>query len=491
MTSIDVLVTNVRVVRHAWTEPRQVDIAVRDGRIVRVAAGIDPAPARTVVDGGGKLAFAGVVDAHQHWGIYNPLDEDAASESRAAAQGGVTSAITYMRTGQYYLNRGGAYADFFPDVLAATADRAYVDYAFHLAPMSKQHITEIPELVEKHGVTSFKVFMFYGSHGLHGRSADQSRFLMIPEDERYDYAHFEFVMRGVQAARERFPDLAGEISLSLHCETAEIMNAYTRMVEEDGSLSGLAAYHASRPPHSEGLAVSIASYLAHETGLPTINLLHLSSRKAVDAAVRMSQAFPHIDFRREVTIGHLLADIDTANGLGAKVNPPIRPREDVEALWEYVLDGKIDWVVSDHACCRDEVKFGEPRDDVFVAKSGFGGAEYLLPGLISEGARRGLPYHRIAELTAWNPARRFGLRTKGDIAEGFDADFCLVDPDHTWTVRAADSESAQEYTPFEGFELNAKVTDTFLRGERVLEAGEVVGAPRGRYLARGVSASRP
>ncbi|MEU8071528.1 dihydroorotase family protein [Micromonospora sp. NPDC049151] len=483
MTSFDTLVTNVRVVRHEWTQPRQVDIAIRDGRVVRVAAGIDPALARTVVDGGGRLAFPGVVDAHQHWGIYNPLDQDAASESRACAQGGVTSAITYMRTGQYYLNRGGAYADFFPEVLAATAERSHVDYAFHLAPMSKQHIGEIPDLVERHGVTSFKVFMFYGSHGLHGRSSDQSSFLMIPENERYDYAHFEFVMRGVQAARERFPELADEISLSLHCETAEIMNAYTRMVEEEGTLSGLAAYHASRPPHSEGLAVSIASYLAHETGLPTINLLHLTSRKAVDAALRMSQAFPHIDFRREVTVGHLLADIDTAN-LGAKVNPPIRPREDVEALWEYVLDGKIDWVVSDHACCRDEVKFGEPRDDVFVAKSGFGGAEYLLPGLVSEGRRRGLPYHRIAEMTAWNPARRFGLRTKGDIAEGFDADFCLVDDDHTWTVRAADSESVQEYTPFEGFELNARVTDTFLRGERILEAGAVVGTPRGRYLAR-------
>ncbi|MGC4897434.1 dihydroorotase [Micromonospora sp. DT31] len=483
MTSFDILVTNVRVVRHAWTQPRQVDIAVRDGRVVQVAAGIDPALARTVVDGGGKLAFPGVVDAHQHWGIYNPLERDAASESRACAQGGVTSAITYMRTGQYYLNRGGAYADFFPDVLAAADGRSYVDYAFHLAPMSKQHIAEIPELVERHGVTSFKVFMFYGSHGLHGRSADQSQFLMIPEGERYDYAHFEFVMRGVQAARERFPELADEISLSLHCETAEIMNAYTRMVEEEGALSGLAAYHASRPPHSEGLAVSIAAYLAHETGLPTINLLHLTSHKAVDAALRMSQAFPHIDFRREVTIGHLLADVDTAT-LGAKVNPPIRPREDVEALWEYVLDGKIDWVVSDHACCRDEVKFGDPRDDVFVAKSGFGGAEYLLPGLISEGNRRGLPYHRIAEMTAWNPAKRFGLRTKGDIAEGFDADFCLVDDDHAWTVRAADSESAQEYTPFEGFKLSARVTDTFLRGGRVLETGAVVGAPRGRYLSR-------
>ncbi|MEV0330793.1 dihydroorotase family protein [Micromonospora echinospora] len=484
MTTFDLLLRNVRVVRHDRPDPAPVDIGVTAGTITRVASRIDPAEAGTVHDGQGRLAFPGVVDAHQHWGIYNPLAEDTASESRASAQGGVTTALTYMRTGQYYLNRGGRYESFFPEVLDASAGRSYIDYGFHLAPMMREHIDELPDLVERFGVTSFKIFMFYGGHGLHGRSADQNSFLMIPEGERYDYAHFEFVMRGVQRARERFPELADQISLSLHCETAEIMSAYTRQVEQEGTLRGLEAYHASRPPHSEGLAVSIASYLAHETGLPTINLLHLSSAKALDAALRMAEAFPHIDFRREVTIGHLLADITTAHGLGGKVNPPLRPREDVEALWGHLLDGKVDWVVSDHACCKDEVKFGDPRDDVFVAKSGFGGAEYLLPGLLTEGRRRGLPLSRVAELTSWNPARRFGLSGKGALAEGYDADLCLVDEDHTWTVRAEDSESTQEYTPFEGFELTARVTDTFVRGEHVLVDGKVTGTPQGRYVPR-------
>lgn len=485
MSELDLIITNVRVVVPGADEPQRLDIGIKDGKFARIEAGLSPELATEVVDGKGRVAFPGVVDTHQHWGIYRPLAEDAYSESRASAQGGVTTAITYMRTGQYYLNKGGDYAEFFPEVLELTEGRAVIDYAYHLAPMSKSHIAEIPSLIREHGVTSFKIFMFYGSHGLHGRSDDQRAFLMTPEGERYDLAHFEFVMRGVQAARERYPELADAISLSLHCETAEIMSAYTRMVEEEGRLSGLPAYSASRPPHSEGLAVTIASYLAHETGLPTINLLHLSSRKAVEAALRMADAFPHVDFRREVTIGHLVADCDSAKGVGGKVNPPLRPREDVEALWEYVLDGKIDWVVSDHACCQDETKFGADRDDVFLAKSGFGGAEYLLAGMVTEGTRRGLSFGRIAELTATNPATRYGLgATKGAVRVGLDADLALVDTNRTWTVRAADSESAQEYTPFEGVELTAKVTDTFLRGQRIMTDGVVTRNPVGRYLPR-------
>lgn len=483
----DLIIRNVRVVRPGVDDTPLADIAITGGKITDVGAGLPVDGAARVADGDGKLAFPGVVDGHQHWGIYNPLSEDAATESRACAQGGVTTSLTYMRTGQYYLNTGGDYAEVFPRVLAAAEGRAYVDYAFHLAPMQASHIDEIPALIGEHGVTSFKIFMFYGSHGLHGRSADQNKFLMIPEDERYDIAHFEFVMRGVQRARERFPEIADAISLSLHCETAEIMTAYTRMVEQEGRLSGLEAYSASRPPHSEGLAVTIASYLAHETGLPNINLLHLSSAKALEAAVLMGRTFPHVDFRREVTIGHLLADITTADGIGGKVNPPLRPRADVEALWEHLHAGDVDWVVSDHACCKEATKFGADRADVFAAKSGFGGTEYLLPGLVGEGRKRGLPMRRVAELTAGNPARRYGLGTKGDIAPGYDADIAIVDPSRSYVVDPADSPSMQEYTPFRGLEIGATVTETYLRGNLVYGDGNVQGGPTGRYLHRPVT----
>ena len=364
----DLVIKNLQVVRPNTNGVESADIGVKNGAFKRIAPSIEVTEAAEIYDGKNKLAFPGLVDAHMHTGIYNPLDQDAVIESKAAAMGGVTSSLNYIRTGGYYLNKGGPYQAFMPDVLAQSEGNFHVDYAYHVAPMDKTHIEEIPLLIDKFGITSFKIFMFYGGHGLHGASSSQHEFLMIDEEEKYDIAHFEFVMRGVQKAMAEYPDKQQDISLSLHCETAEIMAAYTKLVQADNKLEGLHAYSASRPPHSEGLAIFIASYLANETNLPNVNLLHLSSKKAVDAALQMQQVFPHINFRREVTIGHLMLDVDTATGNLAKVNPPIRPREDVEYLWECLLANNIDWVVSDHACCKHEDKVDmENPEDIWLA----------------------------------------------------------------------------------------------------------------------------
>ena len=135
---------------------------------------------------------------------------------------------------------------------------------------------------------------------------------MIGEDERYDFAHFEFVMRGVQAAREQMPERAAQISLSLHCETAEIMTAYTKIVEKDKSLTGLAAYSARGRRTPKAWRCSSPATSPTRRRCPTSTCCTCRSRKAVQAALMMADVFPHIDFRREVTIGHLMLDIGIA-----------------------------------------------------------------------------------------------------------------------------------------------------------------------------------
>src|SRR5687767_15885435 len=207
--ALDVVIKNVRVVRPGRPEIEALDIGIAGGRFARIAPDVPATAARRVYDGRGRLAFPGVVDAHTHTGIYAPLADDALSESRAAVSGGVTTMLTYFRSGQYYLNRGGPYAELFPELLRLSEGRYHCDYAYHLAPIEAAHIDEMEALATTHGVPSFKIFMFYGGYGLHG-AADrdtQRRFLMLGAEDSYDLAHFEFVMRSAARLRQRHPAL--------------------------------------------------------------------------------------------------------------------------------------------------------------------------------------------------------------------------------------------------------------------------------------------
>jgi hypothetical protein len=86
-----------------------------------------------------------------HIGIYQPLERDAVTESKAAAMGGVTTSLNYIRSAQYYLNKGGGYKDFFPEVLALSEGNFFIDYGYHIAPISGKHIDEMQLLFDEYG----------------------------------------------------------------------------------------------------------------------------------------------------------------------------------------------------------------------------------------------------------------------------------------------------------------------------------------------------
>src|SRR3954452_485020 len=130
----DLVIKNSRVVRPNKTSVDCLDIAIEGGKIVQLSPDIRPEQAKSVFDAKNRLAFPGCVDAHMHIGIYAPLSQDAVSETKAAAMGGVTSSLNYLRTGHYYLNRGGPYREFMPEVFKQADGRFWVDYGFHIAP---------------------------------------------------------------------------------------------------------------------------------------------------------------------------------------------------------------------------------------------------------------------------------------------------------------------------------------------------------------------
>lgn len=474
MSRYDLLVKNGTLVL-PYVGSVRADLATREGRIAAIGEDIPAADAGEVLDATGKLVFPGAVDAHYHLGIYRPLEVDAAEETRSSLVGGATSVLSYFRTGQHYLNRTGPYEEILPEVVAAVSGRSWTDFGFHLAPMDTRQVGEVPALVDRHGISSFKYYMFYKGFNLSADSRDAKAFTMSDE---YDLGHLYQIMEAVAAAGR---DTDRRVSLSLHCEQAELMRLFIERVRAAGDPQTLKAYSDARPPLTERVAIGEATTLAAATACP-VNLLHLSSGEALAAATEARLARPDLDLRTEVTLHHLCLNHDDLSGLGAKVNPPIRSAADSEALWSGVLSGKVDWVASDHACCLEEHK----GDELWPALPGFGGTGLLYPILLSEGMhRRGLPPHRVAELVSANPARAYGLwPRKGSLLVGHDADLTVVDPDLEQEVSTDLLLSGQDHCPFAGRKVRGWPVATVLRGQVAYRAGAVVGSPRGTFLSR-------
>lgn len=477
MARFDLVIRNGMAVV-PYTGVIRCDIGIRNGKIASLADTIDSAEAAEVIEARGKLIFPGAIDSHFHLGIYRSMSEDTESETRSALVGGVTTVVSYFRTGQHYLNKTGPYREIFPEVLHHTAGRAYTDYGFHIAIMTSQQLDEVDWLVHAQGVASFKYYMFYKGLNLTSDSTRGSDYTM---SDTYDLGHLYLLMQQVAAASKRYGQ-EGRISLSLHCEHAELIRVFIDEVKRAG-LTGLEAYHKSRPPLTERLSMAEAVILADASRCP-VNLLHLSSRDAISAASEAKRDYPHLDIRLETTLHHLALTYATAGGMIGKVNPPIRSEDDRQALWQAVLDGRVDTVVSDHACCFEEHK----EKDLWKALPGFGGTALLYPYLISEGYHhRGLSLPRLAELASANSARAFALYPrKGTIAPGSDADLTVIDPGAEVTVAPEVLQSAQDFTPFAGMRVRGWPTHTILRGQIVYADGKVVGKPAGRYIRRPV-----
>jgi dihydropyrimidinase/allantoinase len=290
-------------------------------------------------------------------------------------------------------------------------------------------------------------------------------------------------MREVSRVNQVFKDY-GKIALSIHCENPEIIRVTHEEAKQNPTGNPMKDYSNARPPWQEELAIHEVAVMARETKCP-VNLLHLSSRKAVEAGVDVSSRYSDVDFLLEGTLHHLGLSNDMNLGQLAKVNPPIRSREDVDFLWKSVLDGTIKTVVSDHACVTKEIKKG----DLWTSLPGFGGTSLMFPILITEGYhKRGLPLQRIAELSSANPARYHDLYPrKGAIKVGSDADFAVVDIQAEKQVTLANLFTAQDFSPEEGMKLKGWPEVTVLRGKVIFEKGKVVGRPGyGLYLKRPV-----
>jgi dihydroorotase (multifunctional complex type) len=456
------------------------DIGIVKEKIAAISKNIEEKEAVKVIDASGKCVFPGAVDSHFHIGIFRPMDEDATSESSSAAWGGVTTLCSYFRTGKNYLNKSGPYKEIFPEVLEKSKNSFYTDFVYHLTIMTPDQMNEIEMLVTEYGVSTFKYFMFYKMLDLTG-AAGSDKYLML--NTSYDLGFLFNYMKEVARVNGKYGEY-GRISLSIHCEQPEIINAATQYVKQHETGNPLKDYSDARPTFSEKMAIKEAEVLAAQTNCP-VNLLHLSSMDAIAAGKEAVERNPKLNILLEATLHHLGLSNDIKYGKLGKVNPPIREQEHVEALWRAVINDDIKTVVSDHACSTKKIKEG----DLWTSLAGFGGTEIMFPLLLTEGYRkRGLSLQKIAELTSYNPAVYHDLYPKkGTIAIGSDADLAVIDLDKEKEVKVDTLHSAQDFTPFEGIKYKGWPVYTILRGKIMFENDKIVGKPGdGQYIKRPV-----
>jgi len=394
--------------------------------------------------------FPGVIDEHVHFrepGFEHK--EDFRTGSMAAAAGGVTTVLDMPNTEPPTVDEHG-----FRVKLEAASRKSIVDFGFYagVVPGKVEALRRLAEL----GVVGVKVYM------------SETTGIKEPVD-------------GLDLIRTM--ELAASLGLrvGVHAEEGRLIAALRELMRAGGRNDPLAHMEA-RPVAAEVIAVAKALLTAKITGC-RLHFFHLSSGEAL-SVIRALRPLG-IDVTVETCPHYLLLDgREALERLGnvAKVNPPIRSKSDSEALWDALRKGEIDAIGSDHAPHLPEEKGSE---DVWSAPSGFPGVETMLPLMLTEVHRGRLTFTDLSRLLSEGPARIWGLYPrKGAIAIGSDGDLTIVDPNAESVIRSERLHSRSKITPFEGFRVRGMPVYTVVRGEVVMEKGEVREDARKGKLVR-------
>jgi len=442
-TTADLIVTGGTVVSHDGR--RAQDVVVRGGRIVAMGENLNQGGIPTV-DASGLLVLPGLVDMHVHLREPGMTEkEDFASGTSAAAAGGVTTVVDMPNTSPPV-----ATAERYQQKLDLVSGKAYVDFGLY-GMLDHDNADEIAGMAEL-GAMGFKLFM--------GQTTGDNR---CPNDAA--------IFRGLEAAA------AVDLVVGVHAENDHLLRMFGDRLRASGRTDPR-AHLEGRPAFVEVEAVTRIVTMATEARTK-LHIHHLSTSAGLRRVLELRSWGHQVSI--EALIAHLFLDEDAYDTYGnlVKLNPPIRPAGDVEALWAAIGRGDVDIIATDHA---PHTVAEQAEKDVWKAYGGFIGVETMLPLLLTAAARGVLSVEDIVRLCAYNPARRWSIADKGQLAPGFDADFVLVDPSTEGAVDATALHSKHNVTPYDGWPLRGSVLATYLRGQLVYEKGAVIGAPSGRQV---------
>jgi allantoinase len=429
-------------------------VVVDRGRVTALTD--DDAVLRTadeVVDARGCHVLPGAIDMHAHFEDPGHTErEDFTTGTMSAAAGGFTTIIEHPLTYPPVTT-----VDLYVEKRDMAAEKVVVDFGLWgaLTGPSLPHIAG--QWAE--GAGGFKAFM--------PRS-----------DPSYPNVDDDELLEGMRTIAE----LGGLVLV--HAENDALLNRAIERLRAAGRTDTL-AHQESRPAFVEEEAVHRAIFLAAHAGA-RLQVVHTSSPVSVDLVAAGRAAGGRVT--AEVCPHHLLLDLDDALALGpfGCCAPALRPRELVEGMWERVLAGQVDCLVSDHCAYTLEEK-RRGYDDVFDTPLGCQVIQETVPVVLSEALhRRGMTLESFVRFTSTNAARIAGLYPrKGSLLPGSDADLVVWDLDEEWTVDAAAQQfSKNPWSPFDGRAVRGRVRRTLVRGETVYADGEILAAPGyGNFLA--------
>jgi allantoinase len=421
-------------------------IGVRDGSIVAIeplSSGLD-APVVLELDDD-EVLMPGVVDSHVHVNDPGRTEwEGFASATRAAAAGGVTTIVDMP------LNSIPPTCDVPAlELKRKTAQsQAYIDVGFWggAIPGNVPHLRGLHDA----GVFGFKCFLLHSG---------------VDEFPPLDPDQLEEAMRALQSFN------------ALMIVHAEDTHAIERAPAPQGE--NYEDFLHSRPRGAENLAVAQVIELARWTGC-RVHILHVSSSDVL--AMIASAKRDGVRITAETCPHYLTFSSEEipAGGTQYKCCPPIREAANRELLWGGLRDGVIDLVVSDHSPSTPDLKCLD-TGDFGVAWGGISSLQLGLSAVWTEARRRGFTLIDVARWMCHAPADQAGLRRKGRIELGYDADFAVFAPDDAFVVDVRKLHHKNAVTPYDGRPLAGVVRQTWLRGERI----DIEAAPQGRLLTRG------
>ncbi|MBI5229040.1 dihydroorotase [Candidatus Micrarchaeota archaeon] len=376
----------------------------------------------------GNVLLPGLIDAHVHFRVPGgEHKEDWISGSKAALAGGITTVVDMPNTSpscttQALLNEKKKIAE--RDGLCNSF--------FHFGASNNNAI----ELEQVHGIISFKIFL--------GSSTGD---LLVTDEEK--------LKKIFSTAKER------NMVVAVHAEDEEIIQKNIKKAKELGW--NHAKYHSSiRDNEAEFKSIEKALSLQSEIG-NRLHVCHVSTKEGIELIRKAKQDEQAVTC--EVTPHHLFLDESATEELGnfAKMNPSLKSKRDVEALWKGVRDGTADLIATDHA----PHTLAEKEKNYWEAPSGVPGCETLLPLLLNAVNEGKIGLKHIIELCCENPAKLYGLKGKGFIKEGMDADLVLVDLKKEIIIENGNLFTKCNWSPFSGWSLKGVAEKVFVQGKEV------------------------